>query len=201
MIVLRQDSGRHWAGNVEITNPAVCTIPTITRLLLATDGRCWYCGDHLKGETATKDHVRALARGGRTGACNMVVACKPCNQRKASYPLAYVRLMLEFPQNRTVYLLGRSLDALWLKHRGEGFHESEVINSVARRLKPLGWLFWGERSGIPIGPSPYDRVRRMPSGEWALREPNKPGRAGSRAIKSLRLLPPAQPASNAVRQA
>jgi len=58
--------------------------------LFARDGyRCQYCGRHrgaLRGrEFLTRDHVTPLSRGGENTWDNVVTACSPCNNRKASH--------------------------------------------------------------------------------------------------------------------
>lgn len=45
-------------------------------------GECQYCGLRLSRSEATFDHVIPRRVGGRTGWENIVVACRPCNQRK-----------------------------------------------------------------------------------------------------------------------
>ncbi|HSU16379.1 MAG TPA: HNH endonuclease [Longimicrobium sp.] len=58
--------------------------------LFARDGyRCQYCGRHrglLRGrEFLTRDHVTPISRGGENTWDNVVTACSPCNNRKASH--------------------------------------------------------------------------------------------------------------------
>jgi 5-methylcytosine-specific restriction endonuclease McrA len=58
--------------------------------LFARDGyRCQYCGRHrnaLRGrEFLTRDHVLPMSRGGDNSWENVVTACSPCNNRKASH--------------------------------------------------------------------------------------------------------------------
>jgi 5-methylcytosine-specific restriction endonuclease McrA len=58
--------------------------------LFARDGyRCQYCGRHraaLRGrDFLTRDHVVPISRGGENGWSNVVTACSPCNNRKASH--------------------------------------------------------------------------------------------------------------------
>ena len=60
--------------------------------LFARDGyRCQYCGRHravLRGrEFLTRDHVVPLSAGGDNSWENVVTACSPCNNRKASHSL------------------------------------------------------------------------------------------------------------------
>ncbi|HEX6749951.1 MAG TPA: HNH endonuclease [Longimicrobium sp.] len=58
--------------------------------LFARDGyRCQYCGRHRGGlrgrEFLTRDHVVPMSRGGDNTWENVVTACSPCNNRKASH--------------------------------------------------------------------------------------------------------------------
>lgn len=45
---------------------------------------CGYCGIRLTTETLTKDHVKALIRGGSDWSANLVPACLPCNVKKGT---------------------------------------------------------------------------------------------------------------------
>jgi len=54
------------------------------RSLYRRDGhRCQFCGRALTAEEGTIDHVVPRSRGGRTTWENCVLACAPCNRRKA----------------------------------------------------------------------------------------------------------------------
>lgn len=44
---------------------------------------CAYCGVRVTKKRATIDHVKPLSRGGTNARRNMVLACQPCNTRKA----------------------------------------------------------------------------------------------------------------------
>jgi 5-methylcytosine-specific restriction endonuclease McrA len=61
---------------------------TNTFLFARDDYVCQYCGRHrreLKGrQFLTRDHVIPVARGGPNSWLNVVTACSPCNNRKAS---------------------------------------------------------------------------------------------------------------------
>jgi 5-methylcytosine-specific restriction endonuclease McrA len=46
-------------------------------------GRCQYCGMRVSRDAFTYEHVIPRFKGGRTTWENVVVACVPCNQRKA----------------------------------------------------------------------------------------------------------------------
>ena len=65
-----------------------------SRLMAATGGRCWYCGDHLPRHRVTMDHVVPLARGGDDSEGNLVIACLPCNDRKGAGHLEDFRLRI-----------------------------------------------------------------------------------------------------------
>lgn len=47
---------------------------------------CFYCGQPLRPGTATRDHVVPRSEGGG-GGWNVVLACRPCNKRKANLPV------------------------------------------------------------------------------------------------------------------
>ncbi|KKM68003.1 hypothetical protein LCGC14_1465280 [marine sediment metagenome] len=46
--------------------------------------KCQYCGEKVKLENGTYDHVVPRAQGGKTVWKNIVTACEPCNSRKAN---------------------------------------------------------------------------------------------------------------------
>lgn len=48
------------------------------------NGRCQYCWMRLSMNVSTYDHVIPRSRGGRTEWGNVIIACVPCNQRKAN---------------------------------------------------------------------------------------------------------------------
>lgn len=61
------------------------SLPLSRRALMARDGgRCQYCGKD--GDTI--DHVLPRAKGGKHLWENVVLACSPCNQKKADKTLA-----------------------------------------------------------------------------------------------------------------
>lgn len=61
--------------------------PAFTRFnVFLRDGfQCQYCGQHLKAECLTFDHVVPRSRGGRTTWENVVAACAPCNLQKGAH--------------------------------------------------------------------------------------------------------------------
>ena len=46
------------------------------------EGVCHYCGGEFKPEEITMDHIVPVSRGGKSGKCNIVAACKTCNSKK-----------------------------------------------------------------------------------------------------------------------
>lgn len=52
---------------------------------------CHYCGKRLIQATATIDHVRPTANGGRNTLSNLVLACTRCNSDKAN--MSYGRFL------------------------------------------------------------------------------------------------------------
>lgn len=47
-------------------------------------GTCYYCGQAVKHQDLTMDHLVPLARGGRSTKDNLVPCCKECNNQKKS---------------------------------------------------------------------------------------------------------------------
>jgi 5-methylcytosine-specific restriction endonuclease McrA len=65
-------------------------------------GRCQYCHRGLARAEATFDHVIPRAQGGVTSWENIVIACVPCNQRKAGRTPEQARMRLSTrPQKPT----------------------------------------------------------------------------------------------------
>ncbi len=46
--------------------------------------RCFYCNRRVPLTEATKDHVLPLKLGGKGDKYNLVLACRPCNERKGA---------------------------------------------------------------------------------------------------------------------
>ena len=65
------------------------------RNLFERDRRmCQYCGCRPGTSELTIDHVMPRSRGGRSTWCNCVLACVPCNRRKADRTPAEARMRL-----------------------------------------------------------------------------------------------------------
>ncbi|WP_381421791.1 HNH endonuclease [Sphingorhabdus arenilitoris] len=53
-------------------------------------GNCFYCNKAMKGEPSldwTLDHVEPTVLGGKSDLFNLVIACKPCNNKKGHQPI------------------------------------------------------------------------------------------------------------------
>ena len=64
------------------------------RRLLEANPSCTYCGCKLTWESATVDHLVPRSKGGTDAMDNLVLACQPCNLRKADRLLAEGALQL-----------------------------------------------------------------------------------------------------------
>lgn len=69
-------------------------------LYLRDDGSCQYCGAVLTRREATFDHVVPRSRGGDVSWTNIVIACRPCNQRKGNRTPVEARMSLLKPPTR-----------------------------------------------------------------------------------------------------
>lgn len=95
---------------------------------------CQYCGE--KKNLLTVDHVVPKSCGGKTIWTNVVVACKPCNLRKANYTAVEVGLsLLKRPSKPAYYLSPLSIPSApeshvqsWLKYLPTKLYGSLVGN-------------------------------------------------------------------------
>ncbi len=56
----------------------------VKKQMLRRTRTCHWCRCQIDMKTATVDHVVPLSRGGSNQSDNLVLACKPCNQARAS---------------------------------------------------------------------------------------------------------------------
>jgi hypothetical protein len=61
-------------------------VPSITkRKLYRRDrGLCAYCGERITENDAEAEHITPNSRGGKYTWMNLVISCRPCNQRKGN---------------------------------------------------------------------------------------------------------------------
>jgi 5-methylcytosine-specific restriction endonuclease McrA len=50
-------------------------------------GNCFYCREPIKADKLSIDHVEPARVAGRVSLQNLVLACTPCNKRKAQKPI------------------------------------------------------------------------------------------------------------------
>jgi len=74
---------------------------------LRDKGRCQYCGTKLKQEDFTYDHVIPASRGGKTKWDNIVVACVPCNHRKANRTPQEAHMRLKRKPTQPMHMPGQ----------------------------------------------------------------------------------------------
>jgi hypothetical protein len=61
-------------------------VPVITKhkLFKRDRGLCAYCGDTIHENYAEAEHIIPNSRGGKYSWMNLVISCRPCNQRKGN---------------------------------------------------------------------------------------------------------------------
>lgn len=86
---------------------------------------CFYCGEYLKEEDRTVDHIEPISKGGLDTEENMAVACGSCNTNKDDYTLE------EFIQ---LSLSGYFTPEAILKRQQEKIHSS-VVNKLKDKVE------------------------------------------------------------------
>ncbi len=85
--------------------------------ILASSGRCEWCGENLVRGTFELDHVVSLNRGGRNETDNLVVACPDCNRRKGQkHPARFAAEIFNSTGRRTI-LVDKILQHFMLEPR------------------------------------------------------------------------------------
>jgi 5-methylcytosine-specific restriction endonuclease McrA len=79
---------------------------------LRDKGRCQYCNVRMGMDEFTYDHVVPFSKGGKTNWLNIVVACVPCNHKKANRTPAGARMRLRRDPFRPMHLPGQVSPAL-----------------------------------------------------------------------------------------
>lgn len=86
---------------------------------------CQYCSKRLKREDLTIDHVNPRAKGGISSWTNCVVACFPCNHRKADKSLKQAGMKL----------LKEPKKPQWVPT----FHNGRLLNSWEKFVDEMYW--------------------------------------------------------------
>jgi 5-methylcytosine-specific restriction endonuclease McrA len=87
-------------------------------MIYKRDGhKCQYCGST---RSLTIDHITPKSRGGKDTWDNLVVACGPCNTRKADRPLEQTGMRLKkkpsAPANKIWFIVSESSVPEWMKY-------------------------------------------------------------------------------------
>jgi 5-methylcytosine-specific restriction endonuclease McrA len=53
-------------------------------VFMSTDGRCYVCGQKLRGDAWEAEHPQALALGGSDGIADLRPICRPCHKPKTA---------------------------------------------------------------------------------------------------------------------
>jgi 5-methylcytosine-specific restriction endonuclease McrA len=94
-------------------------------VLVAFGGRCNYCGERLRHDDFTFEHVVPQSRGGGTGWHNVCPACVPCNSRKKARTPAEAGMPLLRPLYHPTL---------------EDLHRAGTEMPVSRQDVPRSWL-------------------------------------------------------------
>lgn len=73
---------------------------------LRTAKRCYYCGVRITVDNRSIDHVTPLSKKGSNAKENKVLACIPCNGRKAALSIDNFRELLERERRQPVVFFG-----------------------------------------------------------------------------------------------
>lgn len=107
-----EEHGRVYTVNADFPVPAVIRLLTAVprgkrgirfnreNLYARDEGRCQYCGRPVTRKEMTFEHVIPRSQGGLTRWENIVIACVPCNQRKANRTPEEARMRLLRPPRR-----------------------------------------------------------------------------------------------------
>ncbi len=90
-------------------------VPTQVRLsvYLKSDKKCYYCGDILKWEDFTIDHIKARSNGGKNRKANYVCSCRDCNNTKGNMT---VKQFDNFISNLHMIMRSSQLWRVFVKH-------------------------------------------------------------------------------------
>ena len=81
------------------------------------DGRCAYCGKHLKDGGGDIDHLISAALGGANALANRVLSCKPCNAEEKR-DRNWVEFLKEKCDSNTTFEMRESKIRQWIELNG-----------------------------------------------------------------------------------
>lgn len=131
-----------------IDGPATVVGVTVTALIARDGGTCVWCGRAPWPADLTAEHLLPRSRSGRGLPENLAVACRSCNRRRRSKPVAaYVRAQREAGHEPRADLLERALERLSAsdsrEHAAYGRRQLALIRRIGDRYQRPG------RSGDP----------------------------------------------------
>lgn len=97
--------------------PGRMTAPGLRDRILASGGRCEWCGRSLVEEAFEVDHIVSLGQHGHNTPENVAVACMRCNRHKASKSPVTFALELAAETHHVTPLARRLLDEAGMKPR------------------------------------------------------------------------------------
>ena len=98
------------------------TLPcTRKNILIRDENRCQYCAARFREGDLTIDHVIPKSKGGSSAWDNVVVACKPCNQKKRDYlvensPVSLIKLPKKPPYRKILRLRFKNSNKSWIRY-------------------------------------------------------------------------------------
>ena len=98
------------------------TLPcTRKNILIRDENRCQYCATRFREGDLTIDHVIPKSKGGSSAWDNVVVACKPCNQKKRDYlvensPVSLIKLPKKPPYRKILRLRFKNSNKSWIRY-------------------------------------------------------------------------------------
>jgi hypothetical protein len=95
---------------------------------------CWYCHAGLTAETATKDHIVPVSKGGTNHWYNLAWSCRQCNSKKRDLSLEEFRPIFEQMTGKSEFAFETS--DLIRRH----FTDAPPNNYEHRLLVPLGHI-------------------------------------------------------------
>jgi HNH endonuclease len=115
---------------------------TLESLIARDGGTCVWCGREPWANDLTAEHLLPRSRCGRGLPENLVVACRTCNRRRRSKPVAaYVRAQLEAGHRPRTDLLEAALAGLSAsascEHADYGRRQLDLLRRIADHPRPM----------------------------------------------------------------
>lgn len=125
--------------------PGRLSVAGLRDRILASGGRCEWCGASRVNAAFELDHVLSLRQGGANAAANLVVACPDCNRRKGRKHPARFAAEIYQETGRKTDLIARMLrrydldPAQQLPLFADGAKETAAAAVAVSDLPPYTW--------------------------------------------------------------